>query len=517
MLTEREIEAFGFGHEAIFKDLEKAIMSDIVRRIKQTDVITRSADFQLNHLKMLGMSDYEIKKMAEQYIQASDDYLDRVFANAIETDYIDNKELYKAQGKEFVPFEDNEMIQQWIQAIKLQTKDEMRRLTESMGFVVQTGNRKVVQPVGVFYQNVLDQSVVDIMMGTFDYNRVLNDAVRKMTHSGLRWIDYQSGWHNRVTVAARRAVMTGISQITMQISEMNANELGTDYFEVTAHANARPSHAEWQGKVYSRKELETVCHLGEVTGLLGANCYHMYYPFIPGVSKRAYTDDQLDEWKSDKPIEFNGKEYNGYEATQRMRQMETNMRAQREKIYLLKQGDVNQFDLLNEQAYYRGQMAEYAKFADRMGLKQQKERISADGLGKLVDASWKNNPGMTKERKDDIFGREIKKLSGMDKALVHPITEPINTDTLSFDDYHVNVEREHKIIEEEARSFINNACFSMTVWDGQFERYYSEFGAAYVNTRTNTIRTAFKSNEYDDYTKQMMEVYRQYAKSKDIR
>lgn len=389
MLTEREIEAFGFGHEAIFKDLEKAIMSDIVRRIKQTDVITRSADFQLNHLKMLGMSDYEIKKMAEQYIQASDDYLDRVFANAIETDYIDNKELYKAQGKEFIPFEDNEMIQQWIQAIKLQTKDEMRRLTESMGFVVQIGSRKVAQPVGTFYQNVLDQSVVEIMMGTFDYNRVLNDAVRKMTHSGLRWIDYQSGWHNRVTVAARRAVMTGISQITMQISEMNANELGTDYFEVTAHANARPSHAEWQGKVYSRKELETVCHLGEVTGLLGANCYHMYYPFIPGVSKRAYTDDQLDEWKSDKPIEYNGKEYNGYEATQRMRQMETNMRAQREKIYLLKQGE-DEVGVNNAKVRYQIQMDQYRDFAKVMGLKQQKERIYGDGLGKLGTSSKLN-------------------------------------------------------------------------------------------------------------------------------
>lgn len=133
------------------------------------------------------------------------------------------------------------------------------------------------------------------------------------------------------------------------------------------------------------------------------------------------------------------------------------------------------------------------------------------------NASWKNNPGMTKERKDAIFESEIKRLSGMNKALVHPITEPIDVDMLSFDDYHVNIEREHKIIEEEAKKFINNACFSMTVWDGQFERYYSEFGAAYVNTRTNKIRTAFKPNEYDDYTKQMMEVYRQYAKSKDIR
>jgi hypothetical protein len=514
MLTEREIEVFGFGHEAIFKDLEKAIMSDIVRRIRQTDVITRSADFQLNHLKMLGMSDYEIKKMAEQYIQASDDYLDRVFANAIETDYIDNKELYKAQGKEFIPFEDNEMIQQWIQAIKLQTKDEMRRLTESMGFVVQTGSRKVVQPVGVFYQNVLDQSVVDIMMGTFDYNRVLNDAVRKMTHSGLRWIDYQSGWHNRVTVAARRAVMTGISQITMQISEMNANELGTDYFEVTAHANARPSHAEWQGKVYSRKELETVCHLGEVTGLLGANCYHMYYPFIPGVSKRAYTDNQLDEWKSDKPIEYNGKEYNGYEATQRMRQMETNMRAQREKIYLLKQGEANRYDLLNEQAYYRGQMAEYAKFADRMGLKQQKERISADGLGKLVNASWKNNLGMTKERKDAIFESEIKRILHKPNSVVHLQKTPIDCDELSIDIIHINKERNHNVTESEAKSFIDNAYFSVSVWDSRFERYYSKLGATYVDMEGKEIRTAFKAKEFDDITKSLIKEYEQYDKSK---
>lgn len=219
-------------------------------------------------------------------------------------------------------------------------------------------------------------------MGTFDYNTVLRKAVQKMTYSGLRWVDYSSGWHNRVTVAARRAVMTGISQVTKQIVDMNAEELDTDFFEVTAHANARPTHAIWQGRVYSRKELSTVCHLGEVTGLLGANCYHMYYPFIPGVSKRAYTDEQLEEWKNPEVIEYDGKEYTGYEATQRMRQMETNMRAQREKIYLLKQGE-DTVGMNNAKVKYQIQMDQYRDFAKAMGLKQQKERIYGDGLGKL--------------------------------------------------------------------------------------------------------------------------------------
>lgn len=144
MLTEKDIEALGFGNEAIFKDLEKEIMADIVRRIRQTDVITRSADFQLNHLRYLGMSEADIKLMVEKYLQRSDDYVDRVFADAIKTDYIDNKSLYEAQGKELIPFEENEMIQQWIEAVKRQTKDEMRRITQSMGFVVQEGGKKVV-------------------------------------------------------------------------------------------------------------------------------------------------------------------------------------------------------------------------------------------------------------------------------------------------------------------------------------------------------------------------------------
>lgn len=155
-----------------------------------------------------------------------------------------------------------------------------------------------------------------------------------MTNSGLRQIDYASGRANRIDVAARRAVMTGVSQLSGKISEMNAEKLGTEHFEVEWHAGARPTHAVWQGRVYSKEELTTVCGLGTVTGLLGANCYHMYYPFVPGISVRNWTDEWLEEQnrKENTPKSFNGKEYTLYEAKQRQRQMETCMRAQRERL-----------------------------------------------------------------------------------------------------------------------------------------------------------------------------------------
>ncbi len=126
--------------------------------------------------------------------------------------------------------------------------------------------------------------------------------------------------------------------MTGKIADYNAEQLGTEYFEVAWHANARPSHREWQGKVWSKDELVSVCGLGKVTGLLGANCYHTYYPFIPGVSERNWTDDELAELNAKEDVKkpFAGKEYNAYEATQRQRQLETAMRAQRCKNESLK-------------------------------------------------------------------------------------------------------------------------------------------------------------------------------------
>ena len=71
-----------------------------------------------------------------------------------------------------------------------------------------------------------------------------------MTNSGIRTIDYASGYTSRVEVAARRALMTGVNQVLIQNTEQNMKALGTDYVEVSWHATARPTHQVWQGRVY---------------------------------------------------------------------------------------------------------------------------------------------------------------------------------------------------------------------------------------------------------------------------
>lgn len=77
-----------------------------------------------------------------------------------------------------------------------------------------------------------------------------------MTDSGLRTVDYASGWSNRVDVAVRRALMTGFNQVVAKVNEDNAEQLGTEYFEVSYHRGARPTHQVWQGRVYSKRSLK---------------------------------------------------------------------------------------------------------------------------------------------------------------------------------------------------------------------------------------------------------------------
>ena len=248
------------------------------------------------------------------------------------------------------------------------------------------GNKRVYMPFSEYYQKFVDAAIMDILSGGYDYNTVIRRVVTQMTNSGLRTVDYATGHSNRTPVAVRRAVLTGVSQITGKISERNAALLGTGYFEVDWHVGARPEHRIWQGKVYTYKQLQTVCGLGTVTGLHGANCYHDYYPFVKGVSERMYSDEWLEgqNQKESRKRIWQGKEYDTYGLTQKQRQMETAMRAQRSKIKALKVGNYDKDKLVLERAKYRGQLHEYTVFCEKMGMMQQRERIYMDMLGRLA-------------------------------------------------------------------------------------------------------------------------------------
>jgi hypothetical protein len=387
MFTPTEIEALPSAMEQLYRSLQLNIMSDLTERLKANgEEITSAADWQINRLYELGVSKDEIDSLIQSTLDVSDDEIDRIYDEVVKSGYARNEELYTGKGKEYIPYAENKQLQQLVKAVKNQTKSEYRNITGSLGFAVRNDNNTLsFTPLADFYQRTLDNGLMQIASGAVDYNTVLKKAVKAMTDSGLRTVDYASGWSNRVDVAARRALMTGFNQVVAKVNEDNAEQLGTEYFEVSYHRGARPTHQVWQGRVYSKKELESVCGLGTVTGLCGANCYHSYSPFMKGIDTPTYSEEELDRMNEEEnmPKEYNGRQYTAYEAQQRQRQLETALRADRQKIELLTQGGADDDTITGAKVRYFQRQDEYVKFSKAMGLPEQWERVTVNGKNAL--------------------------------------------------------------------------------------------------------------------------------------
>lgn len=468
--------------EKHFLNLEHMILEDIVRRIKKAGKITSTADWQINRLRIIGYSSEDIEKMIKETLKLSYPEVFELYDKVIDWEYVRNKDIYEQVNAKYIPYEENKELQQLANGLAQQSNEELRNITQSMGFYVDYGNGKLVMtPLADIYQNYLDQAIAGVVYGTFDYNTMIRKVVTQLTNSGLRYVDYASGWHNRVDVAARRAVMTGISQLTGKISDMNAEKLGTEHFEVAWHSGARPSHAVWQGKVWSKKELVTVCGLGTGPGLLGWNCYHEYYPFLKGISERNWTDEWIKEQniKENTPKSFNGKEYTLYEAKQQQRKMETAMRAQREKVVLLKQGGADPDDVMLARAKYQGQLNEYARFCKKMGLTEEKEHIYYDMRGRIATNSKQQNAKYTSEmfknaERDSKQYYRYKNIIGADIGSLEKFRQMKYNEPEKFSFIKLDYERRTELLKNPDKKLPNaeNAILP----EGKFTKYLFDGG-----------------------------------------
>lgn len=411
-MTQGELEKIPQPFEKQMSKLEMRIMKEIVRAIRINWFSTSTADRQIQMLIEMGRSEESIRQYVKAALEVTDKELDRIFSDELYKFYYGYSRIYKSFGMDQKPVEENQQLLALIESVRRQTSETFQNITGSMGFAIRdpsTGNL-MYSPLMQFYRDTMDAAAMDMDSGSVSYDKSLSRIINTMTTSGVRWIDYESGWHNRINVAARRAVMTGFRQVQGKINEQVAEDLGTDSYEVSYHVGARPSHQIWQGRVYTYEQLQSVCGLGSVTGLHGANCYHDYNAFIPGISVRTYTDDQLDEMAANEntPKEYNGKEYTTYEALQEQRKKETAMRKTREDIKLLQEGRAEPDTIIIKQAKYQGQMQDYKRFSAELGLPEQMDRVYHDGLGRIgrgniADIHTSRVPRSRKEAASNIF------------------------------------------------------------------------------------------------------------------
>jgi len=188
------------------------------------------------------------------------------------------------------------------------------------------------------YYQACNQAYMQVISGAFSYQEAIKKAVQKTAQDGA-FVLYPSRHRDRVDVAVRRSVMTGVGQTCREISAINAEEAGCDLMEITSHSGARPEHAKWQGQLVSvsgknvgrvingRKVLtKKQIGYGKGDGFGGWNCRHDWFPFFEGYSTRNYSDEYFKSL-NEKNIEYNGEKYSQYEISQIQRGIERDIRS----------------------------------------------------------------------------------------------------------------------------------------------------------------------------------------------
>jgi hypothetical protein len=290
-------------------------------------------------------------------------------------------EYYKAADV-YKPDEINtEALHKQLNAGLLQTQQAFKNITQT------TPNSG-----GIQFIEALDRAWTQINVGGMDYNTAIQSAIKDLAKQGLNAtnskgqlingaIKYnKSGRVDTLEVAVRRAVVTGANQTAAKTQEALADELKVELVEVTAHGGARPAHAKWQGKVFSRngdvvidgvkyKDLRKATGYGSAGGLCGVNCRHTFHPYIHG-APRTWSDKQIKALDK-KNIKYNGETYSEYEASQIQRGIERDIRSLKRQVAAIEAGGG---DASAERSQLRKAQKTYTKFTEDTGLKKQTAR-----------------------------------------------------------------------------------------------------------------------------------------------
>lgn len=359
------------------KELQESILRDITRRILKTDfTVTDTAAWQTEKLQQSGMVYKDIIKEISKETEKSNREIRQAFKDAgTEIFRYDESELEAAGEipKEFATMSPA-MKKVMAAALKKVTK-EVRNLTGTTAVTSQSS-----------FIRACDLAHMQIVSGAFSYTDAIKMAIKSAAKDGVTVV-YPSGHKSSLDAAVRRAVLSGVNQTTGKLVEIRADETDHDLMQLSAHSGAREDHAAWQGKIVSRSGRKGYLSLddigyGEVTGFMGANCRHTWFIFFEGISKNAYTAEQLEAFRNES-VTYDGETIPLREALDRQRAMERSIRRSKQELVMFDEAIKNlsdndkiamQVEFDNAAVKLKTKEAKLKDYCEKTGLRRDRNR-----------------------------------------------------------------------------------------------------------------------------------------------
>ncbi len=378
MLNQQELEKAIDALLDRFEEVNRFFVAKIAAQIKKIGELNQSSINRLTLMSEMNFDMFEINKKLADAVSMSTADLFRIYDKALNDVYTD-RNFAKVIKQTPLSAAQNGRLNQYAQSVSMQTANTIQNLSNT------TATSKV-------YREAVDKAVLAVSSGLTDYKSATREIVRDLGYNGMQ-VHYESGYHRRLDTAVRQNVIDGANQIAQNGSILMGEMLGFDAYEISAHARSAPDHEPVQGRVFLKADFENMqagLPFRDVDGTMYQpfrrsigewNCMHIAMSFSTQHSIRRYTDQQLAQWKmaNNEGCEINGKHYTIYQATQLMRQIETEVRRQKDAANAARQaGD----DVLRQQCQKKinALAAKYSQVVQASGLTSRKDRMTVEGF-----------------------------------------------------------------------------------------------------------------------------------------
>lgn len=389
----------------LYQDLEERLMANIIRHIKNYDQPIASDVWLMQKLAEIGKLNKENIKIIAQCAGLSQRTVEQLLQETAE-EAISRVEpgmqklLRRGLAGEAVEPKKSKNIQRVMKAFQSQAKDMLNLCNTTMLYKARDAFKALVHKIASAadeiaekqeFLDILDKNATSAVIGAESRQRVVEQCIQQFNKKGIPAFVDKAGREWTPEAYVNMAVRNTVKNVADEVQNERFRDYGEDLIEIDSHKGARPKCAKDQGKIYSlsgKSGYTTDARgrrikyyswkdssYGEPDGILGINCRHHKFVFIPGVNIQRYfpTEDMEENDKL-------------YKQTQVQRALERSVRKQKRECMLFnKLGDQEAFE--KAAIKLKGKEADLKAYVDKNPfLHRRADREQVIGFGRSVSA-----------------------------------------------------------------------------------------------------------------------------------
>ena len=390
------------GVDGIYQDLEAQLLQNIANHLRDWDQPIATDIWYLRKLAELGQLNQENVQLIARMSGISQTAAERMLNEAAEEaiGLVDpGLQRLAEEGLAGMPVaaKKSRNVEQTVEACKKRAKDTLNLCNTTMLYKAQEAYKGALANISQDAREILNSGAAGVITGAESRGQAVRRCIRQMADKGIAaYVDKRGReWTPEAYV---NMVMRNTAKNTAdQVQDARIRDAGVNLISIDSHSGARPKCAKDQGKIFDLnngsgytedlhgKKIRyypwNSSSYGEPDGILGINCRHHKWPFIPGVNIMRYFPTEGKDMDANDRL---------YKQTQVQRALERDVRKQKRECMMLDAaGDKEGFEeasvkLKSKEAALR----DYVDSHDDLHRRKDREqvvgfdkRISAEAVG----------------------------------------------------------------------------------------------------------------------------------------